>query len=723
MAGNIAATTAETIPVVPLMEANLAQPRSLQPVEAPPLQIPTAQQPLLSTQDSQSSLPTSSQNPTPTAFGIELPSAARGLIQQVSGASPVTESTPTLPPADAPNRLRTPHAATTAASSTLLPEVLRPLVAQLNPVQPAGNAASVATPIAAPVATPVAPTTVAVLPPTVNTASTPSTLPPPTYVGDPVLNKIADFATSQKMPTEAVSSLMQPLAGVTTVPPNVGTTAATAAQPASAMQSTFAPPTAATLTAGLPVAPLTLPYPMTSTPAPLAIPEPTLTTPEGHSILLQPFYQTNGRPTSNTGAPQRTANDIPNPSFRDAVVASPIGTLLRQLALSSNDDLRKPAPPTSPAFPAEQNSWDGGWATSNRSDAALVAYLQESEAIPEPAPADLDVRTGESVADGQGGQNPNGQTESLSQAEHLGEKPEDNTLQFLRATTVLLEPGEAQIDVGINYALTEADFPLLLTDGMGDIVGVADANFRIRTLSVPLEYRIGLTKRVQGFIGLPLGWSNTQINVNTLEDFRNDGGIGDLNFGFTIQLKEAEVDKPYWVSTLAVIAPTGGSPFAGVLGLAPSAPSLGQGFWSVQGNLTFIQPYDPVVLFYGLGMERYFESRYSGIDIEPGAQYSYTLGVGFAVNDRVTLSSRFRGAYIEETEADGLRVPGSNQEPMTLRFSATVSKPCNRIVEPFIEFGLTDDSVSSFLGVTWTFQPTKNQAEAAAKRQEEAKKK
>jgi hypothetical protein len=142
----------------------------------------------------------------------------------------------------------------------------------------------------------------------------------------------------------------------------------------------------------------------------------------------------------------------------------------------------------------------------------------------------------------------------------------------------------------------------------------------------------------------------------------------------------------------------------------------------MQGNLLFIQPYDPVVLFYGLGMERYFESRYSGIDIEPGPEYSYTLGVGFAVNDRVTLSSRFRGSYIEETEANGLRVLGSNQEPMTLRFSATVSKPCHRIVEPFVEFGLTDDSVSSFFGVIWTFQPTKNQADAAAKREANQKK-
>jgi hypothetical protein len=219
---------------------------------------------------------------------------------------------------------------------------------------------------------------------------------------------------------------------------------------------------------------------------------------------------------------------------------------------------------------------------------------------------------------------------------------------------------------------------------------------------------------VQGFIGAPVGWSNTHLAFNGIELHENDGGLGDIHFGLTMQLKDAEVDKPYWVGTLAATAPTGGDPFSAAVGLAPSAPSLGQGFWSASGSLLFIQPYDPIVVFYGLGMERFLESTYVGRELQPGAQYSYLLGVGFAVNDRVTLSSRFRGAYVEELEADGERIIGTNSEPMTLRFSATISKPCNRIVEPFVEFGLTDDSVSSYFGVTWTFQPSSNKKQEQA---------
>ena len=49
--------------------------------------------------------------------------------------------------------------------------------------------------------------------------------------------------------------------------------------------------------------------------------------------------------------------------------------------------------------------------------------------------------------------------------------------------------------------------------------------------------------------------------------------------------------------------------------------------------MLFIQQYDPVVLFYGLGIERSFPHEYVGIEFVPGAQYNYLLGVGFAVND------------------------------------------------------------------------------------------
>lgn len=444
------------------------------------------------------------------------------------------------------------------------------------------------------------------------------------------------------------------------------------------------------------------------------------------SLMFSPFQLQNGNPaaassTSTAGnrQPEKTT------SFGG-------GSLFRQLAMTMNGEsyaseeslaesesgsklLRETnSDPLSPSSVIVQTAATEQKGAGTTKDRDLVALMQELA----PEPADLDTETGELVPEAapEGGQAAAGNTEakSLVEADKLGEAPENRTLDFLRQETVLLKPGESQCDVGISYIFTDNDFPILLTDAGGNLVGVADVRFMVRELTVPMEYRVGLTKRVQGFVAMPVGWANTQINIASQEEFRNDGGIGDSVFGLTIQCVEATVDCPYVITTISGTAPTGGDPFTGVVGISPTAPSLGDGFWSVNGTVLFIQQYDPVVLFYGLGLERSFPHEYIGIEFLPGAQYSYLFGVGFAVNERITLSTRFFGSYVEELEANGNRVLGTNTEPMQIRMSATISKPkrhkkkdkessTNNLVEPFVEFGLNDDSVNTNLGITWTF--------------------
>jgi hypothetical protein len=131
---------------------------------------------------------------------------------------------------------------------------------------------------------------------------------------------------------------------------------------------------------------------------------------------------------------------------------------------------------------------------------------------------------------------------------------------------------------------------------------------------------------------------------------------------------------------------------------------LGNGFWSLGGNLLWVETrYDPVIVFYGFGYRYQFSHRYIGIEFEPGPEYNYTFGYGFAVNERVTLSTQFFGAYVEEFKANGNRIEGTNQEPMNVQLAATFIDRCERIVEPFVTFGLTDDAVAANVGITWTY--------------------
>lgn len=277
----------------------------------------------------------------------------------------------------------------------------------------------------------------------------------------------------------------------------------------------------------------------------------------------------------------------------------------------------------------------------------------------------------------------------------FGEEPEDYSRYFLRRQTVLLRPGDWRFDIGLTYAFAEDEFPL--------VVGptVVRAKQRQRLLLVPLELRYGLTRGVQLFVNVPFGWSNTEFSFVGLDEFASSGGIGDVSAGATMLLRRAEEYCPEVVGTVGFIAPTGEANLP--LVLATPESRLGEGFWSAYANLLFIHTYDPVVLFYGFGARYRFENTFDGgVVVDPGPQFTYQLGVGFAVNDRITLSTAVMGSYYKEDCVNGVRVPGTIREPMRLRLSTTIRRD-RKLVEPFAEIGFTNDATSGRLGIEWTY--------------------
>jgi hypothetical protein len=509
--------------------------------------------------------------------------------------------------------------------------------------------------------------------------------------------------------------------------------------------------------------------------------------------LLMPFYHTNDAPPASRGAAQiaRTRDRNHGSDVANSVRAS---KLLAQLSATTDTDFRS-EPSSVPDAPLRtlHDVWDGGWAvhvpyelnplnqpTSVPESRAIgsqtltVAYLQDAtptpeEAIPEPEKillpdsqnsesADQPAKEETSLQTNKDNEGENGgkkKEEKLATADKLGEKPVDNSLEFLRAETVLLKPGKYQFDIGIQYQIQERNFPVLLTSGAAapgiasipgthpgsvsvspapnalpgayggnvnieqvgvpgtgktsvnavgsSIVGVDLAHFKQRELELPMQLRYGLFDKVQAFIGVPVGWSNTEADLTRLDEFQNDGGIGDLYWGATIQFAAAEADCPYVIGTFVATAPTGGDPFSTADAISPNGPSLGNGFWRLAGNLLFIQPLDPVTFFYGAGIRGSFEHEYLGIDFEPGMEYNYTFGLGFAINEKVTFSTQLFGEYQTRLKANGQGIEGSAQEPISLQIAATIARPCDRFIEPFVQFGLTEDAVAANIGITWTY--------------------
>ncbi len=298
---------------------------------------------------------------------------------------------------------------------------------------------------------------------------------------------------------------------------------------------------------------------------------------------------------------------------------------------------------------------------------------------------------------------PGGDSASLTEAAAgekeptLGEAPRDTRLLFLRQQSVLLKPCEWQMDIGFSYLYAENQY--------ADVVSstLTNTHIRRRLLTMPIELRYGLTDRVQLFINAPFGWANTQTYQLSDDRFSNEGGIGDTNVGasFLVHKSDGFSYSPDIVATFGLTAPTGkGDALLGILE-SPEI-TLGQGYWAGYWNILFIHQYDPVTVFYGFGSRHYVEKNVEGYDMRPGDQFTYQLGTGFAVNERITFSTTFFGSYITEPRINGQIVEGANQEPMYLRFALTVSRP-QRICEPFVEVGMTEAAANSRVGITWTF--------------------
>ncbi len=271
---------------------------------------------------------------------------------------------------------------------------------------------------------------------------------------------------------------------------------------------------------------------------------------------------------------------------------------------------------------------------------------------------------------------------------------------------MLLQPGEFQFDVSFQYLDEKVDF-LTIQQENGS-VQIGDAERRQRLLLVPLQLRVGVFDYTQAFVNVPFGWANSEISSFGSDQSDNHGGIGDVSAGLVKQLIVGNQFYPDVLATLSFSAPTGDSSFE--TALATPGTVLGEGFWTTSAGLTFLQDYDPLVLFYGGGFRYRFQKKFDGLHkVDPGNQFFYRFGLGFAVNPNLTLSAAFNGSFVAEAEINGEDVGGSTQEPMQIRLAATINRrqtSCShasvKTIEPFVAFGLNDDAIDTLLGISWT---------------------
>jgi hypothetical protein len=200
--------------------------------------------------------------------------------------------------------------------------------------------------------------------------------------------------------------------------------------------------------------------------------------------------------------------------------------------------------------------------------------------------------------------------------------------------------------------------------------------------------RYGLTNRLEISTGISfIARSDREVNTALVTSdpnrvLQNDGaGFGDIDFGIQYQINKPSNGSPFFVANLRGKTVSGKGPFDVKrnlqTGLETELPT-GSGFWGFEPSVSVIWPSDPAVLYANLGyrvnlkrsvnkliQDRFEEpsdpnagpvsTRRTTIfinDVDPGDSLSASFGVGFGLNDQISMSLGYSHTWVFGTTTD-----------------------------------------------------------------------
>jgi hypothetical protein len=228
---------------------------------------------------------------------------------------------------------------------------------------------------------------------------------------------------------------------------------------------------------------------------------------------------------------------------------------------------------------------------------------------------------------------------------------------------VLLRQGQVVVEPGLDFALVETD--RVEVAGFTVLPAILVGNFTIsqverETLTAALTGRIGVTDRLEFEVRVPyVRRDDTETRrpigtgSNADETVNLDGnGLGDVEFAAHYQINDGSRGWPFFVGNLRAKSDTGTSPFDVDTDSSgnPTELPTGTGFWSVQPSITAIMPTDPAVIFANLNYTWNISRNVGGFgDIDPGDTFGGSLGIGFALNEKLSISMAYDHIYVLKT--------------------------------------------------------------------------
>lgn len=278
---------------------------------------------------------------------------------------------------------------------------------------------------------------------------------------------------------------------------------------------------------------------------------------------------------------------------------------------------------------------------------------------------------------------------------------------------MVLASGE-KFELEPSIEFTHQSVNRLVLEGYTVIPAITVGNIDVRKvdrdiLTLALTGRYTFTDRFQMDVRVPYvsRWDSTtarEVGTGTAEDSVTDvngNGLGDVELGTHYQLPTGGTTGPFYTLNLRIKSRTGEDPFEVPVdptsGLERDLPT-GTGFWGIEPSVTVLLPSDPVVFYTNLGYlwnikrDVVIQGDTGETEIDPGDAVRLNLGMGFALNERASLSLGYEHSYVFETKQNGTDIKGTDLQVGSLAIGWSYRQRDKDTVSLTISTGVTDDA-------------------------------
>lgn len=302
-------------------------------------------------------------------------------------------------------------------------------------------------------------------------------------------------------------------------------------------------------------------------------------------------------------------------------------------------------------------------------------------------------------------------------------KPSQTVETLIQEEHVLFDR-RLSLEVGLTYS--QFDRKQLALNGFLALDAIFLGNISVdeveaNVLTMDVTGRYGITPRLQVDFNAPFLYRSTTYRSTDVggdaveEDITLDPELADVSAGIYYQLLKERPGRPDVVWNLRVKAPTGSDPYGiethNVTGTGlqniPDELSSGNGVWAVSTGFSFMKTLDPAILFANLGY--FYNVPKSFADISPSAagdqpgevnlgnSIQYSLGIAFALNERLSLNMSYAQRFTNESEVtyDGgetTTIVGSDANAATMNFGVTCAMSDHLSMVTNVGAGLTTDA-------------------------------